>query len=116
MGIFNIFSSGTPLKKKVSKIKSDIKLVVAKACSEKASLIEYGTYELNPISLVIWICIDTDEMKNRLKSDTVLNQELQHILVINEYPAEAINYVHIGFESQETVNRESNGDWYIHFK
>lgn len=32
------------------------------------------------------------------------------------YPAESQRFIHIGFESQETVNRESKGNWYHHFK
>ena len=34
----------------------------------------------------------------------------------HDYPADAQNNVHIGFESQETVDRESDGNWYLHFK
>ena len=52
----------------------------------------------------------------QLANDTLLNGQLRALLVKNDYPNEARQFVHIGFESQETVERESAGNWYHHFK
>ncbi len=41
---------------------------------------------------------------------------LKEVLIKHDYPKEAIDLVHIGIESQETVERESDGNWYNHFK
>lgn len=41
---------------------------------------------------------------------------LRNILAVHEYPIEGRPFVHIGFESEETVARESGGNWYYHFK
>jgi len=38
------------------------------------------------------------------------------LLKKHNYPIYALQFVYIGFESQETVDRESNGNWYHHFK
>jgi len=55
-------------------------------------------------------------MHIQLSNDKSLNDLLRNTLIIAEYPKEALNDVFIGFESQETVKRESGGDWYLHFK
>jgi len=55
-------------------------------------------------------------MKNKLSENFELTTGLRYLLTKHEYPAESQKFVHIGFESQETVNRESGGNWYNHFK
>lgn len=116
MGIFDFFQPKNSLKRKVIKIKKSIEAIISNACNEKFSVIQYGAYEINPKHLVYWICVDTDEIKDKLSNDKSLNDLLRNTLIIAEYPKEALNDVFIGFESQETVKRESGGDWYLHFK
>lgn len=116
MGIFNFFQSKNSLKRKITKIKKDIESIISTTCNEKFSVLQYGAYEINPKHLVYWICVDTDKIKNKLSNDKRLNELLRNVLVEAEYPTEAVNDVFIGFESQETVDRESQGDWYLHFK
>lgn len=117
MGIFNIFQSNkNTLKRKIIKIKKDIERIIETVCDENFSVLYYGSYDIDPKYLVYWICVDSDEMKNKLKNDNALNKQLRYILIQNEYPTEAIELVHLGFESEETVKRDSNGDWYTHFK
>lgn len=116
MGIFNFFQSKKTLGRKVAKIKKDIESIVSEVCNEKFSVLHYGAYEINPKHLVYWICVDTDEVKNKLSSDDSLKEILRNTIIKAEYPSEAVDDVFVGFESQETVDRESNGDWYLHFK
>ena len=75
----------------------------------------YGAYEIDPKYLVFWICVKSGAQKIRLASDLKLMEKCNKVLVENDYPEQARNLVHIGFESQETVNRESNGNWFDHF-
>ena len=76
----------------------------------------YGAYKIDPKNLVFWICVQSDEEKLRLQSDLNLMKTLRQVLSQFDYPANAADKVHIDFESQETVDRESNGNWFIHFK
>jgi hypothetical protein len=116
MRIFNIFQSKDSLKRKIRVIEKEIKKLVSIVCNENFSVLQYGAYEINPKHLVFWICVDTDKMKEKLMDNESLKNKLNELLVIHKYPKDAINYVFIGFESQETVDRESKGDWFLHFK
>lgn len=104
------------LKAKIEKINLDLQKLISEILNQKIVVFHYGAYDINPKYLVFWICVDTDEIKERLDKDKKVIKELKDILVKNEYPSEAINSVHIGFESHETVNRESKGNWFLHFK
>lgn len=116
MGLFNIFQSKNPLKRKIKTIEEEMKKIISMNFDIKFSILHYGAYDIDPKHLVFWICVDTDEIKEQLQNNNKLNQKLRNVLIKNEYPKEAISEVYIGFESQETVDRESNGDWYLHFK
>jgi len=104
------------IKKKILDIKADIEKLIQPACSERFFVDWYGAYDINPKHLVYWICVQSDKMKNRLNENVELITALRVLLEKYEYPSESQKFVHIGFESQETVNRESKGNWYYHFK
>lgn len=104
------------LKRKILDIKDDIEQLVKTHCNEKFFIDWYGAYDIDPRYLVYWICIKTDREKAKLKDDLKLNSELRQLLEKHKYPTNVQKFVHIGFESQETVDRESNGNWYHHFK
>lgn len=55
-------------------------------------------------------------MKSELQANTLLMGELRDLLRKQEYPEQGRPFVYIGFESQETVDRESGGNWYHHLK
>ena len=93
-----------------------MKKIIDPICKEKFWINYYGAYYIDPNNLVFWICVNSDEMKFILKSNNDLLNKLKQLFYKHNYPLESINYVYIGFESQETVDRESNGDWYVHFK
>ncbi|OJW15198.1 MAG: hypothetical protein BGO48_13760 [Mucilaginibacter sp. 44-25] len=85
-------------------------------CSEKFSITHYGAYDIHPRHLVFWICVETDQLKQFLTCNSALNSDLSLALIEYDYPAEGIDSVYIGFESQETVDRESGGNWWHHWK
>jgi hypothetical protein len=97
-------------------IKDHITQIIKRSCSEKFFIYWYGAYDLDPKYLVYWVCVKTDNMKAKLESDRDLNSELRQLLEAHEYPIEAREFVHLGFESQETVDKKSGGNWYQHFK
>lgn len=109
----NLYSPNS-LKRKIIDVVDDMKIIIQ--CKEKFWIDWYGAYEIDPKNLVIWICVETDEIKLRLQSNHELMNKLKGTLVKHNYPLNARPFVHIGFESQETVDKESNGSWYEHFK
>jgi len=113
--MFDFFNRNS-LAYKVRHIKKQIKGVSTQYSREKVWISQIGAYDINPKHLSFTICVKTDKEKRRLQDDSQLNHELRQILVDNGYPVDAIYEVKIGFESQETVDRESNGSWYYHFK
>ncbi len=50
-----------------------------------------------------------------MRNDDLLPR-LKQLLDKYNYTTMARDLVHIGFESQETVDRESDGNWFLHFK
>jgi hypothetical protein len=104
------------LKQKIQHIKDNIQRLITPLCAEKFSIIWYGAYDIDPKYFVYWICVQTDLTKNELENNTQLKGKLRQLLEEYEYPAEAKELVHIGFESQESVDRESKGNWWHHFK
>jgi len=116
MNIFQFFIRRDPLKRKIIAIKNDIKKIVTPYCSENFWIEWYGAYDIDPKHLVFWICVESDLMKKELKSNDELMIKLKDLFLLHDYPKEAIDNVIIDFESKETVGRESNGNWYHHFK
>ncbi len=104
------------LKTKIESIKKDIKNLTSKFCDEKFSVAYYGAFDIDPKYLVYWICVQTDKVKHDLENNEFLRNDLRELLDKNDYPIDSRKHVAIGFESQETVDRESNGNWWHHFK
>jgi len=76
----------------------------------------YGAYEIDPRNVVLWVCVETELLKASLSRNKDLEIQLRSAFAKFQYPAHAIPFIYIGFESQETVNRESCGNLYHHFK
>lgn len=110
------FYSKSSIKRKILDIRDDVERIIKLRCKEKFFIDWYGAYDIDPKHLVYWVCIQTDNLKAKLESDRNLNAELRQLLEKHNYPSEARKFVHMGFESQETVDRESGGNWYQHFK
>jgi hypothetical protein len=104
------------LKRKILEIKESIQPIVRPICDERLWVSYYGAYDIDPKHLVFWICVQSDNMKSKLRSDEQLVKQLRSLLDKHDYPQQARASVIIDFESQETVDRESNGNWYAHFK
>ena len=48
--------------------------------------------------------------------DAALMARLRSLLELHDYPIEGRAGVHIGFESEQTVQRESRGNFWHHWK
>lgn len=116
MSILKFLYGKTSLKRKVFDIEDAIQKRVKKYFEGSFWINSYGAYDIDPKHLVFWICVKSDNDKKTLQLNEPLKQELRNTLVEFDYPEKAIPFVHIGFESQETVDRESNGSWHNHFQ
>ena len=104
------------IKRKILEITDDIKRIVSGEISEPCWILWYGAYNIDPKNLAIWICVTTDETKSKLKSNIDLIHNLRPVFDHHSYPQQAIPFVTINFESEETVQRESNGNWWNHLR
>lgn len=119
MGFFkNLFAPapGNDLKQKIAIINDNFELIVQDHTTERFNIMWYGAYDIDPKDLVFWICVQTDDERDLLIVDDVLMRKLRGLFERYEYPEAARNKVHIGFESQQTVDRVSGGNWFQHFK
>ncbi|MBN2001996.1 MAG: hypothetical protein JXA21_01460 [Anaerolineae bacterium] len=66
--------------------------------------------------MAIWITTDTDAQRDELACDEAFHRLLRDVLAKEKYPAEAIPYVGFAFQSEETVARDYNGNWWYAIK
>ena len=104
------------IEKVTLNIESDIKKMISDYCEEKFWVTHYGANDIHPKHLVYWVCVKTDKEKNKLDRDPELMRNLKSLLRKHNYPLSGRDEVFIGYESQETVDRESNGHWWNHWK
>jgi len=109
-----------PQPKAIEEVTNQIELAISvevgRHTTEKSWVTHYGANHIHPKHLVYWIVVRSDAEKQRLESNTALMSKLRSLLDQYEYPVEGRAGVHIGFESHETVNRESEGNFYHHWK
>jgi hypothetical protein len=104
------------IKEVTERIEKAMAAKIRAVVKEKHWVTHYGANDIHPKHLVYWICVQSDVEKKRLESDEGLYRSLRILLDEYQYPIEGRDAVHIGFESQETVDRESGGNWWHHWK
>ncbi|MFC4687671.1 hypothetical protein ACFO4P_12065 [Epilithonimonas pallida] len=114
--MFNLLNSKDNLKRKILDIKNEMRMIVSEVSAENVRVDWFGAYNIAPKYLAFWICVKTDYEKEKLITNKGLYLQLRYLLEKYNYPKEARKSVFIGFESQETVDRESDGNWYLHYK
>ena len=103
------------IKEVTEKVQTLIAEIIDTQVTEKHWVTHYGATNIHPRYLMIWICVQSDDERNRLKSDKALKTRLRQALIDANYPQEGRDEVGIDFESQETVDRESGGSWRDHW-
>lgn len=76
-----------------------------------------GAIEIDPKYLSYWFATKKDSDRDELLNKASEIKGLVHYyLEIDGYPNESIIYTSCTFESQETVERDFNGNWYYAMK
>lgn len=112
--LMNVFRS--ELDQKIRRIEKGMEQIIREHTDEKSWVAHYGSTDIDPKHLVFWVCVQSDAEKERMDGDPSLAQQLREQLATHDYPVDAQSDVYIGFESQETVDRVSGGDWWSHWK
>ena len=76
----------------------------------------FGAYDIDPKHLVFVLPVETDQVRDLLRADPEVRASLNALLERHNWPAEARPSVAFDIESAETVQRESNGHWWHHYK
>lgn len=76
----------------------------------------FGAYYIDPRHLVFVVGVPTDKDRLSLKSNISFSASMIDLLNTYNWPKEARTDVVFDVESQETVDRESRGNWWHHYK
>jgi hypothetical protein len=110
------FISGTALEDTIDSIEADMERLVEGMSTEPVWATHYGAFDIDPKHLVYKICLKSDAERIRLANDVDLKQQLRNLLDKHQYPEQARSKVYIGFESEETIDRESCGNPWRHWR
>lgn len=103
------------LKWKVWRIERAIRHAVRNA-GMKPIVWSFGAYHIDPKHLVFVVGVPVDSERNWLRADPNFMASLQDLLVRYNWPPVARKCVQFDIESQETVDRENDGNWWYHYK
>ena len=110
-----MFNMNLLLKWKIWRIESALKGLV-RAKGFKPKVWSYGAYYIDPKYLVFVVGVETDAIKSVLKSNDSFCVSMKNLLKRFNWPVHARSDVVFDVESQETVDRENNGNWWYHYK
>ena len=99
------------LNKIINKSKKNI-LEIARQKYECSNVFTFGATDIDPKNLAIWVTTDSDSQRDTLINDAGFQKDVRDILRKNNYPEESIPLVVITFESEETVKRDYEGNWW----
>ena len=111
--ITRIFKSN--VEKRICRVEDRLRDYLKPRGYSKLGVDHIGATYINPKHLAICIALGTDEEVE--KFDLMEITKMVHQWLEEEkYPHEAIKHVGVRVDSQETVNREFNGNWFYCYK
>jgi hypothetical protein len=81
-----------------------------------ARVMSFGATWIDPRHLSIWIKTRTDQQRDRLAANRLSMTQMREAPLDAGYPQLAVPQVQVGFESQETIDRDYHGNWFLRFK
>lgn len=103
------------LKKKVAKIAEEAQTVVRRIGGGACTILSLGAYDVDPRLLMFVVQVAKDADRDKLKERPALAEALKELPKKHGWPADACDDVVFNIESQETVDRENEGNWAYRF-
>jgi hypothetical protein len=103
------------LKWKIFRIESAIRQLV-RSQGMLPSVWSFGAYYIDPKHLVFVVGVPSDAERDSLQSNPEFHDQLLTLLCRFNWPDTARSAVIFDIESEETVDRESGGNWWYHYK
>jgi hypothetical protein len=99
------------LKKKVANMADEIKTAVRRTGGANCTVLTLGAYDVDPRLLVYVVQVATDAERDKLKDRPTLAESLKELPAKSGWPSSACEDVTFHIESQQTVDRENEGNW-----
>lgn len=103
------------LKKKVANIAEEAQTVVRRTGGATCTILSLGAYDVDPRLLMFVVQVAKDADREKLKERPALAEALKELPKKHGWPKDALDDVVFHIESQETVDRENEGNWAYRF-
>jgi hypothetical protein len=97
-------------------VKREVKQLARQRGVELTRIWWLGAILRSPAYLSLWISTEKDWERDQLDRDRSFAADINAALLRYGYPSEAVQYVGVVVESQQTVDREFAGSWWYRMK
>lgn len=104
-------SSKSDILAKIRMLEKELKIIVENSCN-KVHVFSFGAIDSEPKYLTVWIVAETDNVKNIIINTLEINKKFEDILIKIDCHEDAKKHITFTVESQETVDRDYEGNWW----